>query len=57
VIHTAEAQDVDKNEYRYISGKYKVDGDWLTSLPKTREWFNKRLSRNNILSTVDTLVF
>jgi hypothetical protein len=29
----------------------------LTSLPKTREWFNKRLSRNNILSTVDTLVF
>jgi hypothetical protein len=57
VILTAEAQDVDKNEYQYISGKYKVGGDWLTNLPKTREWFNKRLGRNNILSTVDTLVF
>jgi hypothetical protein len=56
VILTAEAQDVDKNEYQYISGKYKVGGDWLTNLPKTREWFNKRLGRNNILSTVDTPV-
>jgi tetratricopeptide (TPR) repeat protein len=41
VIRTAEAEGVDKNEY--VSGKYKLGGDWLTNLPKTREWFNKRL--------------
>lgn len=41
VIRTAEAENVDKNEY--ISGKYKLGGDWLTNLPNTRKWFNKRL--------------
>ena len=29
------------NEYR--SGKYKLGGDWLINLPRTREWFNKHL--------------
>jgi tetratricopeptide (TPR) repeat protein len=41
VIETAQAENVDTNEY--ISGKYKLGGDWLTNLPKTREWFNERL--------------
>jgi len=41
VIAAAEAEDVDRNEY--ISGKYRLGGDWLTNLPKTREWFNDRL--------------
>ena len=41
VIENAEAEGVDKNEYK--SGKYKLGGDWLVNLPKTREWFNERL--------------
>jgi tetratricopeptide (TPR) repeat protein len=41
VIATAESEGVDKNEYK--SGKYKLGGDWLTKLPKTREWFNSKL--------------
>lgn len=41
VIETAEAEGVDKNEYK--SGKYRLGGDWLTNLPKTREWFNTLL--------------
>jgi tetratricopeptide (TPR) repeat protein len=38
---TAVAEGVDKNEYK--SGKYRLGGDWLTNLPKTREWFNSLL--------------
>jgi tetratricopeptide (TPR) repeat protein len=41
VIRDAEAEGVDKNEYR--SGKYQLGGDWLVNLPNTRQWFNKRL--------------
>ena len=41
VIDNAEAEGVDKNEYK--SGKYRLGGDWLTNLPKTREWFNSQL--------------
>ena len=41
VIQTAEQEGVDKNEYQ--SGKYKLGGDWLVNLPKTRTWFNHKL--------------
>jgi len=41
VIKQAEAEGVDKNEYK--SGKYKLGGDWLVNLPETREWFNRAL--------------
>lgn len=41
VIHQAEEEGVDKNEYE--SGKYKLGGDWLTNLPNTRSWFNSKL--------------
>lgn len=41
VITDAEEEGVANNEYK--SGKYKLGGDWLTNLPKTREWFNSRL--------------
>ena len=41
VIETAEAEGVDKNEYK--SGKYRLGGDWLVNLPQTRAWFNGRL--------------
>lgn len=41
VIQTAEGEGVDKNEYQ--SGKYKLGGDWLVNLPKTRSWFNEKL--------------
>lgn len=41
VIHQAEEEGVDKNEYK--SGKYKLGGDWLVNLPQTRSWFNSKL--------------
>lgn len=41
VTLTAVAEGVDKNEYK--SGKYRLGGDWLTNLPKTREWFSSLL--------------
>ena len=41
VIAKAEEEGVDKNEY--VSGKFKLGGDWLVNLPNTRAWFNKRL--------------
>ena len=41
VIQAAEDEGVDKNEY--TSGKYKLGGDWLTNLPQTRLWFNRKL--------------
>ena len=41
VITKAEEEGVDKNEY--VSGKFKLGGDWLVNLPNTRAWFNKRL--------------
>lgn len=41
VVQTAEEEGVDKNEYK--SGKYKLGGDWLVNLPKTRLWFNQKL--------------
>lgn len=44
VIRTAEDVDgVHTNEFK--SGKYRLGGDWLTNLPKTREWFNEKLER------------
>jgi len=41
VISLARAEGIEHNEYR--SGKYQLGGDWLTNLPKTREWFNIKL--------------
>lgn len=41
VIKTAQAEGIEHNEYK--SGKYQLGGDWLTNLPKTREWFNDKL--------------
>jgi tetratricopeptide (TPR) repeat protein len=41
VIDDAEDEGVDKNEF--VSGKYKLAGDWLTNLPNTRAWFNEKL--------------
>jgi len=41
VVKIAEEEGVDKNEYK--SGKYKLGGDWLINLPRTRAWFNQRL--------------
>jgi tetratricopeptide (TPR) repeat protein len=41
VIKQAEAEGVDQNEY--MSGKYKLGGDWLINMPSTRDWFNKQL--------------
>lgn len=41
VITTAESEGLSNNEYQ--SGKYKLGGDWLLNLPKTREWFNEKL--------------
>jgi len=44
VIRGAEAEGVANNEFQ--SGKYKLGGDWLTNLPKTRDWFNRKLKSN-----------
>eukprot|EP00554_Chaetoceros_debilis_P002154 CAMPEP_0194089318 /NCGR_PEP_ID=MMETSP0149-20130528/33730_1 /TAXON_ID=122233 /ORGANISM="Chaetoceros debilis, Strain MM31A-1" /LENGTH=650 /DNA_ID=CAMNT_0038773209 /DNA_START=246 /DNA_END=2198 /DNA_ORIENTATION=+ len=41
VVKMAEEEGVANNEYK--SGKYRLGGDWLVNLPKTREWFNSRL--------------
>lgn len=41
VVKMAEEEGVSNNEYK--SGKYRLGGDWLVNLPKTREWFNSRL--------------
>ena len=41
VISIAEEEGVANNEYK--SGKYKLGGNWLTQLPKTRQWFNDKL--------------
>jgi hypothetical protein len=43
VIANAEAEDVDKNEFK--SGKYQLAGDWLENLPSTRSWFNEQLEK------------
>ena len=53
VIQDAEAEGVHLNEYE--SGKYRLGGDWLVNLPKTRQWF-QRTSRIDALSTVGTFV-
>lgn len=39
VVKVAEDEGVLDGEYD--SGKYKLGGDWLDNLPKTREWFNE----------------
>lgn len=44
VIKQAEEEGVDKNEYQ--SGKYKLGGDWLVNLPRTRDWFNYQLEHS-----------
>jgi len=41
VLLLAQSEGIEHNEYQ--SGKYKLGGDWLTNLPKTRAWFNQRL--------------
>ena len=41
MVATAEAEGLSENEYR--SGKYKLGGNWLDNLPKTRAWFNRKL--------------
>jgi len=41
VLLLAQSEGIEHNEY--TSGKYKLGGDWLTNLPKTRAWFNSRL--------------
>ena len=40
-IALARSEDVDINEY--TSGKYRLGGDWLKKMDKTRAWFNARL--------------
>jgi len=41
LITLAESEGVLNGEY--VSGKYKLGGDWLDNLPETRKWFNKQL--------------
>ena len=41
IVRIAESEGLSQNEYK--SGKYKLGGDWLLNLPKTRSWFNERL--------------
>ena len=41
VVEIAQGEGIENNEYK--SGKYLLGGDWLTNLPKTREWFNAKL--------------
>ena len=41
VVQIAKDEGIEQNEFQ--SGKYKLAGDWLLELPKTREWFNERL--------------
>ena len=41
VIENAEAEGVHENQY--VSGKYRLGGDWLVNLPNTRQWFNQKL--------------
>ncbi len=41
VVQIAESEGLSSNEY--LSGKYKLGGDWLLNLPQTRAWFNERL--------------
>ncbi|KAL3916636.1 MAG: hypothetical protein SGILL_005089, partial [Bacillariaceae sp.] len=41
VISNAEQEGLSQNEY--VSGKYKLGGNWLTELPATRKWFNEKL--------------
>ena len=40
-VATAESEDVHLNEY--VSGKYKLGGDWIKNMPKTLKWFNAAL--------------
>lgn len=41
VISIARSENVDSNVF--TSGKYKLGGDWLLNLEKTRAWFNDLL--------------
>jgi tetratricopeptide (TPR) repeat protein len=41
VVDMAEQEGLSGNEY--VSGKYKLGGNWLTELPETRKWFNDKL--------------
>jgi len=40
-IEIARSENVDINEY--TSGKYRLGGDWLAKMDKTRAWFNDAL--------------
>jgi len=41
VVATANAEGLASNEY--VSGKYKLGGDWVKKMPRTLAWFNERL--------------
>jgi len=41
VVAIANAEGIAANEFP--SGKYKLGGDWIKKMPRTLEWFNKRL--------------
>ena len=49
VVRTALAEEMANNEY--TSGKYKLGGDWVKKMPRTLEWFNRRL-KDSIFPTV-----
>ena len=41
-------------DHEFPSGKYRLGGDWVKSLPNTLEWFNERL-RTTIFPAVAAL--
>ena len=43
LVDTAESEGVSDGEYR--SGKYRLGGDWLDNLPRTRRVFNELLEK------------
>jgi hypothetical protein len=52
VIKAAETENVHLNEY--VSGKYKLGGDWVEKLPETLKWFNGALE-SKIFPTLASL--
>jgi len=40
-VAVANEEGMSSNEY--ASGKYKLGGDWVKKMPRTRAWFNSRL--------------
>ncbi len=52
VVAVANAEGLAANEYN--SGKYKLGGDWVTKMPRTLAWFNRRLE-STVFPTVAAL--